>query len=305
MADRKVVYSVIFAFIAIVFVILQHRMPSVPASYRIGIIADTQYADTEDGTTFDKTMVRRYRQSLRILQSAVEYFNEHTVVYGVQLGDVLDGRTKRLQMAERCLQDILSVTSISKHPWSYCVGNHDLDAIDREMFIKHLVPQNRLNSTSGDVRVQRLYYDVSPVEGFRFLFIDGYEMSTLSPISSEHLEQSNTLLSQKNKNLVRNDGDWFVDLEPEDMKYVPYNGAVSQEQLQWIRDTLHYARQHSERCIIFSHMPIYPESCRPSGLMWNSEEILSLIHSDEFSGVVVALIAGHDHDGRVKFVVDS
>lgn len=292
---------IVVSVLAVALLIALTKMPAqVETSYRIGIIADTQYADTEDGTTFDKTMVRRYRQSLQILESAVQYFNNHSVSYGIQLGDVLDSRVKRLQMAERCLNDILTVTEKSTHPWSYCVGNHDLDAIDREKFLAMLVPQNRLNSISGDVLPQRLYYDVAPIAGYRFLFLDGYELSTLSPTSQDHLEQSNALLSQKNKNLVRHDGDWFVDLAEVDMKYVPYNGGMSQEQLKWARDTLQYAQKHSERCIIFTHMPVYSGCCRPSGLMWNSDELLRIIQSDELKGVVVAVFAGHDHDGKIS-----
>jgi hypothetical protein len=39
-----------------------------------GLIADTQYVDRDDGSNFDRTVVRRYRQSLDILTTATRSF---------------------------------------------------------------------------------------------------------------------------------------------------------------------------------------------------------------------------------------
>jgi len=42
-----------------------------PIQFSIGIIADVQYASSADGSDFKKTVVRRYRNSLRLLEAAV------------------------------------------------------------------------------------------------------------------------------------------------------------------------------------------------------------------------------------------
>ncbi len=261
--------------------------------FRIGIVADTQYADTEDGYTFDKTSVRRYRQSLSILEQSVIFFSDKNVSYCVQLGDVLDSRTKRLQMQNRCLDDVLAITNGSNLPWSFCVGNHDLESISREQFHSALIPAG----VDADCHSNKLYYDISPIPGFRFIFIDGYEVSTQWATSEAHAEQARALLRAKNKNVEDPHGDWFVDLAVEDMKYVPYNGAVGAEQLEWVRQVLLRAKVAEEKVLLFSHMPLLPACCRPSGLLWNSDELLAILHAEEVRGVVLAVFAGHDHDG--------
>lgn len=42
-------------------------------------------------------------------------------------------------------------------------------------------------------------------------------------------------------------------------------------------------------------MPCYSSCCRPSGLIWNSDEVIKIMH--RYPGVVGAFISGHDHDG--------
>jgi len=59
---------------------------------KIGIVGDPQYADTEDGHTFDKSVVRRHRQSLHILKQAKDFFEVEDVKICIILGDLLDGK---------------------------------------------------------------------------------------------------------------------------------------------------------------------------------------------------------------------
>ena len=63
---------------------------------KIGIIGDPQYVDSDDGHDFEKTTVRRYRQSLKTLGKAVEYFDSHNVDIRVIVGDLLDASVRRL-----------------------------------------------------------------------------------------------------------------------------------------------------------------------------------------------------------------
>ena len=84
------------------------------ATIRVGIIADTQYVDAEDGATFDKKTTRRYRHSLAILKRAVPYFVGEGVRSAVHLGDLLDSKCKDLDNdALEYLFNISSLSSIS------------------------------------------------------------------------------------------------------------------------------------------------------------------------------------------------
>ncbi len=46
---------------------------------------------------------------------------------------------------------------------------------------------------------------------------------------------------------------------------------------------------------IKGHVPIHPSACDHLDLLWNYKEVLDLLWT--FDGIVLAYIAGHDHDG--------
>jgi len=76
------------------------------------------------------------------------------------------------------------------------------------------------------------------------------------------------------------------------MRYVPYNGGISEDQMQWITSQLALSRSLKQRVIIFTHMPLYLGCCRPSGLMWGAEKLLQVLHCSEYCGTVIAVVAG-------------
>lgn len=61
---------------------------------KIGIVGDTQYVDSDNGHTFDGKTVRRYRQSLKILGRAIDYFEANNVNIRVIVGDLLDSKVR-------------------------------------------------------------------------------------------------------------------------------------------------------------------------------------------------------------------
>ena len=205
-------------------------------SLRVGIIADTQYVDSEDGTTFDKKTTRRYRHSLEILKRAVSYFVEEGVASAIHLGDVLDAKCKELDITARCCLEIKSVLEREASlKWNYVAGNHDLNCMGgRKRFDE--------NFTKLGLH-DRLYYHVS-YPGYVFVYLDGYEVSTLAPSSEENKQKAIALLMHNNKNDVfGSNNSWFDGLTDEQKKYVPYNGAVSYEQLRWLETR---AKQNGE-----------------------------------------------------------
>jgi 3',5'-cyclic AMP phosphodiesterase CpdA len=117
----------------------------------------------------------------------------------------------------------------------------------------------------------------------------GYDVSTIGASSESNRQWANDMLAEKNSNIAIPDADWFAGLPPEDMRFVPFNGQISSTQLRWLEDVLARSVEGGERCVLFTHMPIFVNSARPEGLMWNSEEVLSLLHRH---GNVVAVFAG-------------
>ena len=58
-----------------------------------GLIADIQYADNEDRWNYTKTHLRRYRNSLKLVDEACNYWlnGKYSISFILQLGDLIDG----------------------------------------------------------------------------------------------------------------------------------------------------------------------------------------------------------------------
>jgi manganese-dependent ADP-ribose/CDP-alcohol diphosphatase len=180
------------------------------------------------------------------------------------------------------------------------VGNHDLYVMPRSIFFQHFVADYL--SESAPSATPPLYYDHVICDGcggsIRLIFLDGYEISDCGATSLENQRIAQKMLAEKNKNLADPQGDWFADLAEEDLRFVPYNGAMSDEQLRWLRRRLEASRDAGQRCVVFTHMPLLRACCRPSGLMWGAERVLEVLHRPDLIGVVLAVVAGrsaHPH----------
>jgi hypothetical protein len=189
-----------------------------------GLIGDTQYVNSDDGTTFDGKVVRRYRQSLSTLEEACKSFEEHKAISCILLGDVLDAKCKSLGSADECLKKILTVTGKRSHyqTWHYSIGNHDLVCLNRQDILQNFIPENSRHSCSPS----KLYYDTCPKDGYRFIFLDGYDVSTLNASSDENKLAAEKLLASKNPNLVIENAGWFNGLSKMDQRFVPFNGGI-------------------------------------------------------------------------------
>ena len=263
----------------------------VTKAFSFGVIGDTQYVDADDGSTFDGSTIRRYRQSLSTLESACASFKSSQTSLCILLGDTVDGKCKSMELADSCLEKIQIILKQSDSPWHFCIGNHDLVCFSREQIFQKLTAVSMKLQCSPS----RLYYDFSPSVGYRFIFLDGYDVSTINASSDTNKALAIDILTSKNPNLSVEGAGWFEGLTIENQRFVPYNGGLSENQLRWFDETLKLARNNGDCCFVFSHMPCYLSCCRPSGLIWNSEKIVEIMH--QHKGAVAAFIAGHDHDG--------
>ena len=110
---------------------------------KIGVIADIQYCDHDDGPNFDGTEFRRYRESLNVTKKAAESFQTHDVGAIIQLGDAIDGHSKDfLTDFNEILTPILDIPSSKDNSMdSEChpqriprfdvLGNHELYSCSR------------------------------------------------------------------------------------------------------------------------------------------------------------------------------
>ena len=76
-------------------------------------------------------------------------------------------------------------------------------------------------------------------------------------------------------------------------RFVMFGGGISSEQLSWLRQQLRDANEAGQRVLLFSHLPLHPDTCVGTCLLWNYEEVLQAIWQH---GNVVATVAGHAHN---------
>mmetsp|Transcript_34581 Transcript_34581/g.35258 ORF Transcript_34581/g.35258 Transcript_34581/m.35258 type:complete len:341 (-) Transcript_34581:104-1126(-) len=272
-----------------------------PAILSFGLIADTQYADACDSQNFNRTCVRRYRQSLDILKEAAIYYRTSPAFFCIHLGDVLDYTAKQLGIEKECLDTVQSVISSSGRPWYLLIGNHDYSVFSRDYIYENYTPNISVRRVCTPTK---MYYDFKAqgVYGFRFICLDTYEISTMGAISKQYLKEAHEILVNNNPNFSLSadrtelySGNWFAGLIGMQKRFVPYNGAISHHQLQWLADTLTEASNNGEKVFVFGHCPCYQLACRDENLLWNCQELLHILHA--YRRTVLAYIAGHDHEG--------
>lgn len=117
------------------------------------------------------------------------------------------------------------------------------------------------------------------VRGLRFVVIDGNDLSLAARLegSDEYREAQNLLQAR---------------IESSSVNAKTWNGGVSRQQLDWLRERLDLALQAGEQVIVFSHFPVFPDN---EHNLWNAEELLDLLA--EFDHVL-AFMSGHNHAGH-------
>ena len=154
------------------------------------------------------------------------------------------------------LDRILPVWNRLPGPRYHVLGNHDL-GIPREILLKRL-------------GMRRAYYDFR-VRNWRFLVLDGLNASG---------REAEDLLARVKREGAPNAQTW--------------NGALGRSERDWLLATLADAARRRQRAVVFCHLPVLAESCRPEHLLWDHAEALSVLDSEP---ALAAWFAGHDHRG--------
>lgn len=223
------------------------------------------------------------------------------IAFNVLLGDTLDGKCVPLNQQKDALNDIFRYTKLANRPFHYAFGNHDYYCFSREELHRNMTPQELHETTTlgGPCSPKKLYYDFSPFPGWRFLMIDSYDVSLIGFSSEQNQQVAKDILAKNNPNDLNISGGWFTNLPVEKFRYVPYNGGVSVEQLEWLERVVARSATLDEKLICFSHQPIFAPN-KPQSLIWNCEEILAILHKYQNAKL---WMAGHDHDGQ--YAVDG
>ena len=125
------------------------------------------------------------------------------------------------------------------------------------------------------------YYQFSE-PGWRFAVLDGMNVSVAGswPEGSDNLRNGRKMLADLKGERAANAQTW--------------NGAIGEQQRQWLAKLLSDADARKERVIVFAHFPALPASCRSNHLLWDHQKIVKLL---EAHSSVKAFLNGHDHNG--------
>ena len=171
--------------------------------FRIGIVSDVQYADIPDGHSF-LGVPRYYRASLEGLRRAVVGWRSQHVDFGIQFGDLIDGFNPKAQ-SETAMQSVLHELAQLRKPVHHMIGNHCLYNLSRP----------RLNEVLG-IQGESSYYAFSPHGSWRFIVIDGYDVSMLGWPEGHPLHtQAKAILDERNINEVGLEHDDHACLQPD------------------------------------------------------------------------------------------
>lgn len=250
--------TLLFLFISAVFTVLEAQTKISEPILKVGLIADIQYGDCEtNGSRF-------YRNSINKLREAVKDINDNSVSFTVNLGDFTDRNLEDLDavMAE------LSMLNANMYS---VAGNHDYVGVknNQTLYDKLFMPSD--------------YYSLDfPSLGIQFLFLNSNEISSYSNVSDIAKQAELEAIKEKLKAEGRkNNYSW--------------NGALSNEQLNWLDNKLKLAHADNMKVIICMHHPLYPDNNHNA---LNDREILDVIGKYD---CVKAVLSGHNHAGNFGY----
>eukprot|EP00897_Mesotaenium_endlicherianum_P000925 jgi/Mesen1/10833/ME000093S10354 len=260
--------------------------------FSFGVITDVQYADIPDGTSFFGSR-RYYRHSLEVLRRAVKHWNTggSSVSFAVHFGDILDGfcpSTQSFSALQRVLHEFKQLQGgVTYH----MIGNHCLYNFPRETLNKLLGIAEAPDGGS--------YYEFSPHPGFRFVVLDGYDVSALGrPPDHPHTRLAKKLLDAHNPNAEKNSPQGLTGPA---RRFVKFGGGVGERQLAWFDAVLEGAAARGEKVLVGCHLPLEPTSLAVGTcLLWNYQEVLDVMHRHR---CVVVTFGGHAHVGG--YAVDA
>lgn len=263
--------------------------------FSFGVISDIQYSSFSDASNFQGTKIRRYKQSFDIFNEATKYWKEEEVSFSLLLGDVIDGKAETMKDQHDCLQHILNSGQRENIPLYFCFGNHCHYCFTRRELLK-LVPGKSISEydSSADCDHHDLCYSWSPHPGWRFISIDGYDVSTIGARTKQNKQLAKQLLEIHNSNDLTHGQKWSANLPVYRQRWLPYNGGIGEEQLHWLTSSLENANKNREHVVLFCHQSIFAPN-RQNSLIWNAEEVLDILWRYDN---IVLWIAGHDHAGK-------
>jgi manganese-dependent ADP-ribose/CDP-alcohol diphosphatase len=284
---------------------------------RIGMLADIQYADVEDGFSYSGNP-RYYRHALHSAVVAADHFQREKVDVVINLGDTVDGKagrdTTQLDAVVTALHGTYSHGPILHVYGNHCLYNADRHTLREKLGIPMAMEEPEVDASvvaaaadraathhdngDGDGELVGYYSHVVGDGGtIKLVVIDSYDIYYHRPTDSAKHIAAIEILKRHNGENYDNDNANNPPASAQDLekRFVAFNGAVGSTQLAWLRLELQAAREsrNGQKVILLSHQPILPGTTNPVCLIWNYHQVLDIL--EEYEDVVLASFAGHTH----------
>jgi hypothetical protein len=115
-------------------------------------------------------------------------------------------------------------------------------------------------------------------ENFRFIFLNGNEISTYSSDKKSAIKKASDSLA--------------IMKERGEINSVEWNGGIGPEQLVWLKVQLDLAGKMNDKVFIVCHFPLVPENVHN---LLNYQEVLTLLGNYHN---IIAWLNGHNHAGN-------
>ncbi|GJM27835.1 MAG: alkaline phosphatase [Cyclobacteriaceae bacterium] len=125
---------------------------------RFGLVTDSHYADR------DPLGTRYYRESLTKMKEFIQVMENNNVDFIIHLGDFKDQDPQEQQSDTlRYLTSLENIYTQFQGPTYHCVGNHDVDSITKDQFLR--------NVTNTGIDQNRSYYSFDH-HSYHFVVLD-------------------------------------------------------------------------------------------------------------------------------------
>ena len=267
-----------------------------PHLFSVGVISDVQYADAPDGTDHRGEQPRCYRGALDQLRRAVDYFNRQrapdgsALTFVAQLGDLIDGQSASTGQSAAALDAVLAHIRRSSVAFVNLIGNHELYNFDREQCAALL-------GTRPEGRT-REFYALAPATTVRVLVLDAFQQSVIGwPVEEPRRQAAVALLRAKHPNGF-DPNMWTSGLEGEEKRFSPLNGALGEEQLDWLGKQLDMCQAARMKGVVLSHVVLHPAACHGKTMAWDYDRALEAFRRHT---CVAAVLCGHEHKGGYAY----
>jgi 3',5'-cyclic AMP phosphodiesterase CpdA len=221
--------------------------------FTFAIITDVQYCNCKPAGT------RYYSSSIRKLREAVSQLRSDSILFTVNLGDLIDRDFESYK-------PVMNILDSSLLKIWHVTGNHDY-SVDQNL--KKKIPQLAGNKDG--------YYSFSH-DLYRFIVLNGNDISTYGTGNKKVTDEAARLILKLK--------------EAGEPNAIEWNGGIGAEQMDWLKKQLDDAVSKMEKVIIFCHFPVWPIDQHN---LLNYGDVIALL--DKYNNIL-AWFSGHNHAGN-------